>query len=209
MKRLLPLLLLLPFAALAQAVAPPPRPPAVRPVVNAPAFPTPGATPAGAGLPIPGQQPVVQRSKNWRPGGAHPEMMAPDDVPQAVKLVERKLLSFYLPDLEGVPQPGEFAKKCAQEMALALSFVPPEMMRAMQAGSGAMSAAQHPCLAAWLYHLCAERYLPARSEEHDVDAARAIREAHEIATAVCGQHGDTMAVRSVLAAVRRAKGHVH
>jgi hypothetical protein len=86
MTRLLPVVsavFLFSLGAHAQAVvSPPPRPPAVRPVVNPPDFPTPGATPAGAGLPgerVPGATVVpVKRSPNTR---ALPDDFSPTKEP--------------------------------------------------------------------------------------------------------------------------------
>jgi len=75
----------------AQAVAPMPtpvRPPLVRPVVNDPYFPTPGATPAGAGIVVPtreGGEQVVPRSPNTRvlPASKDPGVWAADGAPKA------------------------------------------------------------------------------------------------------------------------------
>lgn len=79
------------LSSLAHAQAPavaPVRPP---PVATPGYFPgstgNPTHTPAGAGAShggLPGAQKAeVQRSKNWRPGGKGPEVMAPDDAPRA------------------------------------------------------------------------------------------------------------------------------
>lgn len=83
------LLLLLASASYGQAAIPmvPARPPMVRPVTNAPAFPTPGHTPAGAGLPgerVPGSG-DVQRSPNKRilPASKEPGLWAADGAPVA------------------------------------------------------------------------------------------------------------------------------
>jgi hypothetical protein len=87
---LLFLLSLLPDARAQAVISPPPRPPAVRPVVNPPDFPTPGATPAGAGLPgerVPNSiAPAVSRSPNKRllPTSSEPGLWAADGAPHAV-----------------------------------------------------------------------------------------------------------------------------
>jgi hypothetical protein len=67
---------------------PPARPPMVRPVVNPPSFPTPGATPAGAGIEVPtreGDVQVVPRSPNKRilPATKEAGFWAADGAPQA------------------------------------------------------------------------------------------------------------------------------
>jgi hypothetical protein len=90
----------------AQAGAPMPtpvRPPLVRPVVNEPYFPTPGATPAGAGIVVPtreGGEQVVPRSPNKRilPATKEAGLWAADGAPRAVVLDE-------IPQIQGISLP--------------------------------------------------------------------------------------------------------
>jgi hypothetical protein len=179
----------------------------------APSFPRPGFTPAGAGASHGGlvqPRPEVARSSNWRPAGPRPEIMAPDGVrASSDPLKESLLLTSYLPDLQGLPDPRPFANLCAAEMNRALADLPPDLMKAVNDGELDASFAQLPCLAGWLYQICAERHLPARAGEPGVDVVAALKDARETAVARCGKHGDTPAVRMVLAAVRRSKSHLH
>jgi hypothetical protein len=155
-------------------------------------------------------QTSVPRSTNWRLSGEHPEIMAPDGARATVTPLEsRKLLTSYLPDLKGVPNAGEFAALCASEMTRALAELPPGLMDAVEDGEMEASFAQMPCLAAWLYQVCAERHLPARLNEPGVKVELALKDAYETAEARCGKKGDTLAVRTVLAAVRRSRSHLH
>jgi hypothetical protein len=105
-RTLLAFLLLFSLSANAQSVAPPARPPLVRPVVNEPYFPTPGATPEGAGAShgsIPGAttppRAKVPPSPNKRilPASTEPGLWAADGAPRASRSAPPALFGVTLP----------------------------------------------------------------------------------------------------------------
>lgn len=193
------------------AAAPAYRPPPVA-YTSPPAQPY---APRGAGAPLVGQPgapaPVVPRSPNKRPLPAtrEPGLWAADGAKASTELEERKLLGTYLPGLKGVVDSDGFAKRCAAEMTRALAGLPPRMMEEVEEGEMDASFAQLPCLAAWLYQICAERHLPTRLFEPGMNVPLALDDAREMARLRCNKHGDTLAVRVVLAAVRRSRSHLH
>ncbi|HYO65598.1 MAG TPA: hypothetical protein VEU33_05905 [Archangium sp.] len=168
-----------------------------------------GAFP-GAGLPTtgqPGQQRgAVPRSPNARvlPASDRAGLWAADGARASVDMEDSKLLNSYLPNLDGVPDPGALAKKCAAEMGGALVRLPPELMKAVDDGELDASFAQYPCLAAKLYELCAVQELTGQSAP-GLDVGKALADAANTAKGRCTGRGYTGAVKAVLDAVRRAR----
>ena len=152
-------LLVVLFAGLAraQAVAP-----LLEPVVEpAPSFPTPGATPAGAGashgmLPTTEQE-LAPRSPNRRmlPPMKEPGLWAADEVKASTE--DRPA-----PDIAGIPlpQPSAVARKCANVANKALQEAKNAALLAQ------LQEADRRCVAAQMFLYCAES---AATQRPDVD----------------------------------------
>jgi len=140
-------------AAHAQMVAPPPmRPPMVRPVVNEPYFPTPGATPAGAGLETgdTSTAPALHRSPNKRvlPVSRESGLWAADGAP--VASVAERLFGVDIPEPNGSAELVEASRACVSTVAAAA--------RAVGADKDALlfPPRVRDCMATWAYLMCAK-----------------------------------------------------
>jgi hypothetical protein len=159
---------------------PPARPPMTRPVVNPPSFPTPGATPAGAGIEVPtpeGDVQVVPRSPNKRilPATKEAGLWAADGAPQAV-LDNTSLFGVEIPFPDAAPT--QFDKR--HTSACVSSMNKAAYDTAQQATIAALPEGVRRCLAAQAYEFCTGSWQVASKARSTLspDAAETIRKAY-------------------------------
>lgn len=184
-------------SAYAQAPAievPPMRPPLVRPVVNPPSFPTPGATPAGAGIVVPtpeGGEQVVPRSPNKRilPATKEPGLWAADGAPMASGGDAPSLFGVALPEPTGAAMLVEASRACVSTVEAAAKSIGADK------GVAVYPPLVRKCMAAWAYLMCAkhrhEAMLPSPGADDKIDyekanaVSRLVMHALQIERAAC------------------------
>lgn len=145
------------------------RPPAVRPVVNEPYFPTPGATPSGAGAyrgdPLPAAP--VPRSPNKRilPATREPGIWAADGAP--VAMARHQLWGVEIP----LPDGGAYVEREAWQCAAGMDEVSTATKKVSTIASATEAARR--CMVAIAQYTCAfELGLSARKQPTPGDTDR-------------------------------------